>query len=104
MYYLLFGFLYLLSLLPLRVLYLLSDFAYFIIYHVAGYRKKVVLQNLAIAFPEKGEEERLRIARKFYRNFTDNFIETIKFISAGKPFFQKRFTGNFDIFSPFYEQ
>ncbi|MEI6950574.1 lysophospholipid acyltransferase family protein [Paraflavisolibacter sp. H34] len=104
MYYLLFGFLYLLSLLPLRVLYLLSDFAYFIIYHVAGYRKKVVLQNLAIAFPEKGEAERLRIAKKFYRNFTDNFIETIKFISASERFFKKRFTGNLEVLQPLYEQ
>jgi KDO2-lipid IV(A) lauroyltransferase len=104
MYYLLFGVLYLLSLLPLRVLYLLSDFAYFIIYYVAGYRKKVVLQNLTIAFPEKSEEEKIKISKKFYRNFTDNFIETLKFLSAGNNFFKRHYTGNVELFTPLFEQ
>jgi Kdo2-lipid IVA lauroyltransferase/acyltransferase len=91
MYYVVYGLLYLLSLLPLRVLYLLSDFVYFLVYYLAGYRKKVVFQNLSIAFPEKSQQERERIARKFYRNFTDNFIETIKLLSAGKRFITKHF-------------
>ena len=47
----------------MRILYLLSDFIYFIIYHVAGYRKKVVFQNLSIAFPEKTEKEKIEIAK-----------------------------------------
>jgi len=91
MYYIVFGLLYILSLLPLAVLYLLSDFAYFIIYKVFGYRKKVVLNNLAIAFPHKTDAERELIAKRFYRNFTDTFIETVKFISASPSFFRKRF-------------
>ncbi|GAA4321151.1 lysophospholipid acyltransferase family protein [Flaviaesturariibacter amylovorans] len=95
MYYLLFGFLYLLSLLPMRVLYLLSDVAYFIVYRLMGYRKEVVMGNLAIAFPQKSEAERIAIAKKFYRNFTDTFIETIKFISAPPSFFDKRFSADF---------
>ena len=49
MYYLLYIPLYLFSLIPLRVLYLFSDFLYFISYTVLGYRKKVVLDNLRIA-------------------------------------------------------
>lgn len=104
MYYIVYGLLYLLSLLPLRVLYLLSDFAYFLVYYVAGYRKKVVLDNLSIAFPEKTEEERKRIAKKFYRNFTDNFIETIKLLSAGKRFIRKHFTVDTQIFYELYKQ
>ncbi len=104
MYYVVFGFLYLLSLLPLRILYLISDFAYLIIYYVIGYRKEVVLHNLSIAFPEKSEKERVKIAKKFYLNFTDNFTETIKFISASEGWINKHFTGNFEIFQPFYEQ
>jgi KDO2-lipid IV(A) lauroyltransferase len=77
MYYVVYGILYLLSLLPMRVLYLFSDFAYFMVYRVVGYRKDVVLQNLSIAFPNKTEEDRLEIARGFYKNFTDTLIETV---------------------------
>jgi KDO2-lipid IV(A) lauroyltransferase len=91
MYYIVFGFLYLLSLLPLRILYLLSDLAYFLLFRVFGYRKQVVLHNLSIAFPHKSDEEKEKIASRFYRNFTDTFIETIKFISASPAFFRKRF-------------
>jgi Kdo2-lipid IVA lauroyltransferase/acyltransferase len=102
MYYIVFGFLYLLSLLPMFVLYRLSDFAYFLLYYVIGYRKKVVLHNLDIAFPQKTDAEKIRIAKQFYKNFCDTFIETIKFISAGKNFFQKRFTANFECIEEIY--
>lgn len=83
MYYVVYGLLYTVSLLPLRVLYLVSDLAYFILYYLTGYRKEVVMSNLAIAFPEKTLEERKKIAKKFYLNFTDTFIETIKMLSIG---------------------
>src|SRR5882672_25983 len=72
MYYIVFGLLYVISLLPFPVLYLLSDVLYFVLYFVAGYRRKVVMNNLLLAFPEKTNEERKAIARKFYRRFTDN--------------------------------
>jgi KDO2-lipid IV(A) lauroyltransferase len=104
MYSIVYGLLYLVSLLPLRVLYLVSDFAYFIIYYVAGYRKKVVLDNLSIAFPEKTESEKKHIAKKFYRNFTDNFIETIKLISAGKSFLRKHFICDTQLFEELYRR
>lgn len=104
MFYLLYGLLYLLSLLPLRVLYLLSDVAYLLVYHVLGYRKKVVLHNLRIAFPHKTDAERATIARRFYRNFTDNFIETIKFISASPAFFRKHLRADFSVLHDVYHQ
>jgi KDO2-lipid IV(A) lauroyltransferase len=91
MYYLVYGLLYTLSLLPLRVLYVLSDVLAALIYHVFGYRKKVVMDNLRIAFPEKTEKERIRIAKKFYRNFVDNFIETLKLISVPKKWISRHF-------------
>jgi Kdo2-lipid IVA lauroyltransferase/acyltransferase len=104
MYYIIFGLLYTLSLLPLRILYLLSDFAYFILYHIAGYRKKVVFQNLTIAFPNKSEHEKTAIAKKFYRNFTDTFIETIKLISANKAFVDRHFTFDTEVFDKIYAE
>ena len=54
----------------------------FVVYHWIGYRRKVVLSNLAIAFPEKSVGEREAIAKAFYRNFTDAMLESIKLISA----------------------
>lgn len=104
MYFVIYGLLYLLSLLPLGALYFISDFAYFIVYHVAGYRRKVVFYNLSIAFPEKAEKERKQIAKRFYRNFTDNFIETIKLISAGKKFIRKHYQCDPKLFEDLYQQ
>jgi KDO2-lipid IV(A) lauroyltransferase len=92
MYYVFYGFLYVVSLLPMRVLYGLSDVIFFIVYHLLGYRKKVVMDNLSRAFPEKTEAERVRIAKKFYHNFLDSFIEVIKLVSASDAWLQKRFT------------
>lgn len=102
MYYLVFSLFYLLSLLPLRLLYLLSDLAYLIVYYGVKYRKAVVLHNLAIAFPQKTVAERTLIAKKFYRNFCDTFIESIKFMSAGKRFFRNHFTGHYDAIEALY--
>jgi KDO2-lipid IV(A) lauroyltransferase len=94
MYYLFYGFLYLVSLLPMRILYFISDAIYGLIYYILGYRKKVVMSNLAIAFPDKTEAERKKIAKKFYHNFIDSFIEVIKLVSANDAFLQKRFTAD----------
>lgn len=66
------------SKLPLRVLYLISDFTFFVIYHVVGYRRKVVLENLQNSFPTKSPEELKKIQRNFYVNFCDYIIETFK--------------------------
>lgn len=104
MYYLVYGPLYLLSLLPLRVLYLFADAAYVLLYYLFGYRKNVVYQNLQIAFPDKPEQERKMIAKKFYKNFADSFIETIKLFSANNNFIRKRFTGDFTVLDELYEK
>lgn len=104
MYYIVYGFLYLLSLLPLRALYLLSDFAWFITYRILRYRNEVVLANLAIAFPEKTQEERNRIAREFYLNFTDTFIESIKMISISEKEIHKRSRCDFELINQLIEE
>jgi KDO2-lipid IV(A) lauroyltransferase len=92
MYYFFYGILYLLSLLPMRVLYFISDGIYVILYYGIGYRRKVVMDNLRRAFPEKTEAERVRIAKKFYHNFIDSFIEVVKLVSASESWLAKRFT------------
>ena len=84
MYYVVYGLLWLLSLLPLRLLYVFSDACYGILFYIMKYRRDIVMSNLQTAFPEKTDEERLRIAKKFYHNLVDMFIESIKMISVIK--------------------
>ena len=69
---------------PLRLHYVWSDLFYVILYHLVGYRKEVVALNLKNSFPEKTESERKEIARKFYHNFADMFIETLYFAHASE--------------------
>lgn len=76
--------LFLLSLLPLRLLYVLSDGLYYIVYYIARYRRPLVRQNLKSSFPEKTEDEIIDIERGFYSWFCDYFVETIKLSSISK--------------------
>lgn len=92
---------YLISLLPLKVLHLLSDVICFIMYRLVQYRKKIVMQNLMIAFPEKTALERRTIAKQFYQNFVDSMIEAIKLISASDRQFEKMFVCDQEIFNHF---
>ena len=96
MYFLVYGLLYLLSLLPFWFLYAISDLLYVLIYYIIGYRKKIVMANLESAFPEKTPAERIKIAKKFYHYLCDNFIEVLKLLSISERAFLKRCTGDFD--------
>ncbi|MGN5954366.1 lysophospholipid acyltransferase family protein [Sphingobacterium lactis] len=78
---LVYGLIYILSLLPFWCLYLISDFLYFLIFKIFGYRKRVVNENLRNSFPEKSEDEIHAIAKKFYRYFPDLLVESIKMAS-----------------------
>ena len=80
-YRLLHGIAYLISLLPFEILYFLSDILYLLVYHVAGYRRKLVKKNLSSSFPEKTEKELNDIERQFYHWFCDYIVETIKLLS-----------------------
>ncbi len=102
MYYLLYPILYLISLLPLRILYWVSDGLYVVVYYLIGYRKEVVLKNLNIAFPEKSEKEKIRIAKDFYHNLIDSMLESLKLLSAPISFFEKRVTGNWEVANKYF--
>ena len=66
--------------LPLRVLFILSDLLYLLVYHVVRYRRHIVRKNLQNSFPHESEHYRRRIERRFYRHFCDYFFETIKLL------------------------
>ena len=83
-YFLVIPFIYLLSALPFPVLYLFSDFLYFVLYYIIGYRKKVVLQNLRNAFPQKTDNEIQAICARYYRYLCDLFLETFKTLTISR--------------------
>ena len=80
------------SILPFRILYILSDIICFIVYRLIGYRKKVVRSNLALALPHLSDEERLVIEKKSYKHLCDMFLEMIKTMSISKKEMDKRFS------------
>ncbi|WP_088323372.1 lysophospholipid acyltransferase family protein [Polaribacter tangerinus] len=84
-------FIWLLSKLPMRVLYLKSDIFYLLIFYVFGYRKKVVLENLQLAFPEKSIEELYNIRKKFFKHLMDLMMESVKAFSISENEILKRY-------------
>jgi Lauroyl/myristoyl acyltransferase len=66
------------AVLPCSLLYVKSDFYYFIVYHIVRYRRSVVRKNLTNSFPEKSLKEIKVIEKKFYRNLCDLVVETCK--------------------------
>ena len=77
-YYLFYGINWIITLLPLRILYIFSDFIFLLLYYFPSYRRKVVAENLKNSFPEKSDEELKSIEKKFYKHLADLFIETFK--------------------------
>ena len=84
----------LLSRLPFRVLYAVSDFLFFISYHVVKYRRKLVWKNLKNSFPDKSDEELKEIEKNFYKNLSDYAVEMLKLITIGKEELKKRVVFN----------
>ncbi len=91
LYILLYPFLWLTSVLPMPLLYLKSTCLYFLAYYVIRYRKKVVLNNLRLVFPEKTEAERKQIAKLFYKHLCDLIFESIKGLTISEAEASKRF-------------
>lgn len=83
-------FLRLLSLFPLSVLYLISDFLFFVSYYVVKYRRDVVWKNLSNSFPEKSVPELRKIEKQFYKNLADTSVETLKLLTISEADLLKR--------------
>jgi KDO2-lipid IV(A) lauroyltransferase len=90
-YIFVYPFLWLISILPFKLLYLFSDGLYVILYHIIGYRKKVVTYNLKLVFPEKTDLEIKKIRKKFYSHLCDMFLEMAKTMTISRKQLKKRF-------------
>lgn len=82
-FYIFYGINWIITLLPLSILYIFSDILFLILYYCLSYRKKTVTENLRNSFPEKSLKELKQISRKFYKHLSDLFIETLKLTHMG---------------------
>ena len=89
-YLLYYGFIIPLSLLPFRVLYIISDGLYFLFYYVIRYRKEVVVTNIKNSFPTKTDEEIEFITKRFYAHFCDLVLESLKIFTISEKDAKKR--------------
>ena len=78
--------------LPFWILYRLSDLTFLLMCYVVRYRRAVIDKNLSESFPELPANERARIRRRFYRNFTDYIFETIKLLHVSDSQMRRRMT------------
>jgi KDO2-lipid IV(A) lauroyltransferase len=92
LYYIFYGIFWMLTFLPLGVLYILSDFIFLLLYYFPSYRRKVVGTNLKNSFPEKSEKELRVIEKRFYHHLSDLFLETFKLIHMSEKQQLRRFT------------
>lgn len=83
--------LFLISLLPFPLIYLLSDLLYVIIYYAVGYRRNVVQMNLRNAYPSKTDKEIYSIEKKYFKWLADLILESVKMASMSKASMKKRF-------------
>ncbi|APY12245.1 lipid A biosynthesis acyltransferase [Seonamhaeicola sp. S2-3] len=90
-YIIVYPFLWCISKLPFKLLYLISDGVYLLLYYIIGYRKKVVTSNLQLVFPNKSEKEIISLRKKFYKHLCDMFLEMIKTVSISEKELKKRF-------------
>ena len=89
-YYFVLFFIWLIYLMPFRLMYCFSDFLYLLFFYVVKYRKKVVYQNIRSSFPEKTEIEINKIVKNFYKNLCDIILEGIKGFKISKKQLLKR--------------
>lgn len=92
MKYLLLILLWIFSLLPIQILYLISKIIRFIVYDILCYREKVVIDNIQNTFIEKSQTEVIKLKNNFYDYFFELIVEIIKLLSISKDELNKRFT------------
>lgn len=99
LFLLIYPLLWLISVLPFRLLYLLSDGVYILIYYIIGYRKKTVRYNLKLALPHLSNRERLVIEKKSFKYLCDLFLEVLKTMNITQSEMDKRFKfTNLDVY------
>lgn len=89
-YHFILGILRMFAVLPLGMLYVISDVLGFFAHKVLRYRVKVVRKNLKNSFPEKTNKELRKIENQFYRYLGDCIVETVKLLHISDAEIEKR--------------
>ena len=92
MKYLILILLWIFSLLPIQILYLISKIIRFIVYDIFCYREKVVINNIQNTFIEKSQTEVIKLKNNFFDYFFELIVEIIKLLSISNDELNKRFT------------
>ena len=96
---------FLTSIIPFRILYVLSNLCAFLMQYIIRYRVDIVSGNLKNAFPEKSYNEINIIVRKFYKNLCDVTLESIRGYSLSPKQLMKRYQFlNPDEANKYYEE
>ena len=69
------------SLIPFGVMYVVSDMLYYPFYYIVRYRRQTVRRNLTESFPEKEMDEIRKIEKDFYHYFVDIMLESTKLMT-----------------------
>jgi KDO2-lipid IV(A) lauroyltransferase len=77
---------------------------YLMVFYIVQYRKTLVLEHLRYAFPKKSAEELISIRKEFYKNFCDQWIETLKLLSISEKELNERIKGNWEVFHRLYDE
>ncbi|GMT45050.1 MAG: acetyltransferase [bacterium] len=97
-------FIFLIGLIPFRVLYIISDFLRFVLHRVVGYRKKVVEENIRNSFPGLSVAEQKKLVNRSYKNLADIFVEGIKgFTISDKQVVARHKFINLEFLTPYTE-
>ena len=78
------------SLIPLPVMYAMSDAVFYLLYYLARYRRRITRKNLTESFPEKSRQEIMGIEKRFYRFFIDLMFEMCKMASFSEEEMRRR--------------
>ena len=104
-YILIYPILWIVSMLPFRMLYFVSDLLYILMYYVIGYRKNAVKENLNLVFPNKSEAELRTVLKKFYHHLCDMVVESIKSMNISIDSMKSRYKfNNLDIITGYEKQ
>ena len=104
-YILIYPILWIVSMLPFRILYFVSDLLYVFMYYVIGYRKKVVKKNLNLVFPNKSEAELRIVLKRFYHHLCDMIVESVKSMNISIDSMKSRYKfNNLDIITDYEKQ
>lgn len=80
----------LLARLPLTALYLLASLLSFVLYRILRYRRHVVRENIAAAFPDRSPSEQKQTERAFYGYLADLLVEVIAASAMPRKAFRSR--------------